>query len=95
MSANTNFFLKSVCAMLLLLVNVAHAVPAEFPTVIPGPGLPSLESLGLTSAELYERAPSEGEHESLKIFISDPSAYSGDALNYCPLPFDVQRSPKV
>jgi hypothetical protein len=32
-----------------------------YPEVIPGPGLPSLESLGLTSKELYEmpRMPSK------------------------------------
>ena len=26
---------------------------ADFPEVIPGPGMPSLKSLGLTSADLY------------------------------------------
>ena len=35
------------------------ALPAEattvYPEVIPGPGLPSLASLGLTSADLYNR----------------------------------------
>ena len=29
-------------------------VKRDYPDVIPGPGLPSLASLGLTSAQLYE-----------------------------------------
>ncbi|KAF9523320.1 hypothetical protein CPB83DRAFT_898897 [Crepidotus variabilis] len=34
-----------------------HASPAVYPEVIPGPGLPSLESLGLTSKDLYTTKP--------------------------------------
>lgn len=34
---------------------------AQYPEVIPGPGLPSLASLGLTSKDLYEMPlPKEG-----------------------------------
>jgi hypothetical protein len=31
----------------------AGALPSDLPEVIPGPGLPSLASLNLTSADLY------------------------------------------
>lgn len=40
----------------LALFSLAAAAPAaesKYPEVIPGPGLPSLESLGLTSEQLY------------------------------------------
>ncbi|KAI0060396.1 hypothetical protein BV25DRAFT_1807463, partial [Artomyces pyxidatus] len=46
----------SLSALVLGAVTTAFAaaVPATvYPTVIPGPGLPSLESLNLTSADLY------------------------------------------
>ncbi|KAJ7738041.1 hypothetical protein DFH07DRAFT_892731 [Mycena maculata] len=47
---------------------LAHAVPAtpKFPEVIPGAGLPSLESLGLTSAELYMRVPTPLQIKTLE-----------------------------
>jgi len=38
---------------------------AEYPEVIPGPGLPSLASLNLTSAELYERVPTKAQLSTL------------------------------
>jgi hypothetical protein len=57
-------FVPALCIVLGLISNVA-ALPAadvetrtDYPTVVPGPGLPSLESLGLTSAELYTKKPS-------------------------------------
>ncbi|KAJ6520980.1 hypothetical protein DFH09DRAFT_1193361 [Mycena vulgaris] len=37
-----------------------------FPEVIPGPGLPSLASLGLTSADLYKRVPTSEEVSTLE-----------------------------
>lgn len=43
--------------LILGLLSVASAAPpvsGNYPEVIPGPGLPSLESLGITSAELYQ-----------------------------------------
>lgn len=36
---------------------VTTVVARDWPEVVPGPGLPSLESLNLTSAELYEMKP--------------------------------------
>ncbi|KAJ6568734.1 hypothetical protein B0H19DRAFT_1065542 [Mycena capillaripes] len=58
MSIGTTFFLK-LAAFAACAVSLANAVPTDpdVPEVIPGPGLPSLASLGLTSAELYSRAP--------------------------------------
>lgn len=57
-------FVPALCIALSLISNVA-ALPAadietrtDYPTVIPGPGLPSIESLGLTSAEYYRKKPS-------------------------------------
>jgi len=49
----------SLCAA--MSIYIANAIPAEvtqFPQVIAGPGLPTPESLGLTSEELYTRVPS-------------------------------------
>jgi hypothetical protein len=42
-------------SVFLLFISV-RVIAAEYPVreVIPGPGLPSLSELGLTSAELYE-----------------------------------------
>ncbi|KAJ7271857.1 hypothetical protein C8J57DRAFT_1716049 [Mycena rebaudengoi] len=47
-------------AFTICAVDVALALPTadDYPEVIPGPGLPSLASLNLTSAELYQRVPS-------------------------------------
>ncbi|KAN0114579.1 hypothetical protein V8E51_004123 [Hyaloscypha variabilis] len=39
---------------LLVMATCILAAPKTYPEVIPGPGLPSLASLNLTSAELYE-----------------------------------------
>ena len=52
-------------AILLAIFNGINALPAEtakvYPEVIPGPGLPSLASLGLTSADLYTMTPEFGD----------------------------------
>jgi hypothetical protein len=47
-------------SLFLLFISV-RVIAAEYPVpeVIPGPGLPSLSELGLTSAELYEGVYSE------------------------------------
>ncbi|KAK7053661.1 hypothetical protein R3P38DRAFT_3170996 [Favolaschia claudopus] len=52
--------INQLLALTLCAVGFANALPntKEFPEVIPGPGLPSLASLNLTSAELYQRVPS-------------------------------------
>jgi hypothetical protein len=57
---------------------VINTVPAvQYPEVIPGPGLPSLASLNLTSAQLYEMpfptAPTDGMYSitiSLLLFLN-------------------------
>jgi hypothetical protein len=66
---------RSLSLSTLLLValafasNVAAVPTAEtYPEVIPGPGIPSLASLGLTSADLYKM-----DHRSLNLGIrQDP-----------------------
>ncbi|KAI0059297.1 hypothetical protein BV25DRAFT_1918544 [Artomyces pyxidatus] len=40
------------------LSTFAVAAPTVHPTVVPGPGLPTLAELGITSEELYARPPS-------------------------------------
>jgi hypothetical protein len=49
-------------ALVLCTAGFVNSLPTaeEFPEVIPGPGLPSLASLNLTSAELYQRIPNPG-----------------------------------
>ena len=53
------FSYKQASAFLLALATTASAAPtvadvrSELPEIIPGPGLPSLESLGLNSTYLY------------------------------------------
>ncbi|KAF9223912.1 hypothetical protein BS17DRAFT_767105 [Gyrodon lividus] len=50
----------SFAALLCALTSAVSAVPAttpDYPEVIPGPGLPSLVSLGLTSADLHAMGP--------------------------------------
>jgi hypothetical protein len=48
--------LSAVVLLALASVGSVAAVPSppDYPEVIPGPGLPSLASLGLTSKDLYE-----------------------------------------
>ncbi|KAJ7189366.1 hypothetical protein GGX14DRAFT_485149 [Mycena pura] len=52
--------INHLLALTLCAFGLANAFPTaeEYPEVIPGPGLPSLASLNLTSAELYQRVPS-------------------------------------
>lgn len=53
----------SFVASVLALGSMVHAGPLPiafedtYPEVIPGPGMPSLASLGLTSADLYQMTP--------------------------------------
>jgi hypothetical protein len=58
--------INRLLALTLCAVGLANALPTaeEYPEVIPGPGLPSLASLNLTSAELYQRVPSPGKRSS-------------------------------
>jgi hypothetical protein len=49
------------------------AVPAttpDYPELVPGPGMPTLASLNLTSAGLYGMGPppSLGKHKSIHMF---------------------------
>jgi hypothetical protein len=56
--------INRLAVLVLCTISVANALPSaegKFPEVIPGPGLPSLASLGLTSAELYQRVPDPGK----------------------------------
>lgn len=58
---------------LLAAVPVVLAGAVEYPEVIPGPGLPSLESLGLTSEQLWtmpQKRTSPNAHAVL-YFIRD------------------------
>ncbi|KAJ3495807.1 hypothetical protein NLG97_g3127 [Lecanicillium saksenae] len=50
---------------LLSLLPMALAGTVQYPEVIPGPGLPSLESLGLTSEELWTKPFPEIEEGKL------------------------------
>jgi hypothetical protein len=52
------FFISSLLG--LAAFQGAMAAPKVYPEVIPGPGLPSLAELGLTSAQLYEMPVPEG-----------------------------------
>lgn len=59
-------FSKVLFTSLLALTMSTHvtAVPAKeatYPEVIPGPGMPSLEELGLTSEQLYTMTPKFGK----------------------------------
>lgn len=53
------FNIVALSAIALIALTTAGGVaavpsPFDYPEVIPGPGLPSLASLGLTSKQLYE-----------------------------------------
>ncbi|KAK3299464.1 uncharacterized protein B0H64DRAFT_100563 [Chaetomium fimeti] len=48
------FFIASVLGLASLQGAMAAPAAEVFPEVIPGPGLPSLADLGLTSAQLYK-----------------------------------------
>jgi hypothetical protein len=55
---STTFITSVLSSLILLQVTSASPLQArdttQYPEVIPGPGLPSLEALGLTTAQLYE-----------------------------------------
>lgn len=53
MLSKISFSAVVLCAIILLAGVSAVPAPDEYPEVIPGPGMPSLESLGLTSKDLY------------------------------------------
>jgi hypothetical protein len=59
-----NAQLRRLLTLTLCVVGFAKAVPTaeEYPEVIPGPGLPSLASLNITSAELYRTVPTQGKN---------------------------------
>jgi hypothetical protein len=59
-----------IAALVLLSLRAVSALPTAetiYPEVIPGPGLPSLAELGLTSAQLYTMKP---ECRQPSIYIS-------------------------
>ncbi|KAM0740123.1 hypothetical protein ACQRIT_005307 [Beauveria bassiana] len=49
--------LATILLQTLPLVPAVLAGTVQYPEVVPGPGLPSLESLGLTSEDLYKMEP--------------------------------------
>ena len=53
-----NFLISSLLSLASLQGTMA--APKVYPEVIPGPGLPSLAELNLTSAQLYEMKTPEG-----------------------------------
>lgn len=48
------------------------AAPKVYPEVIPGPGLPSLAELNVTSAQLYEMGMPEGKHTIHSLIVTAP-----------------------
>lgn len=55
---STDLFLVSIFAIFMGVESLPAAeVHAVFPEVIPGPGLPSLASLGITSEQLHTMPP--------------------------------------
>ncbi|KAJ7320957.1 hypothetical protein DFH08DRAFT_970263 [Mycena albidolilacea] len=66
----TSLFKYILVAISVSVVSIVSAIPtvtdSDFPEVIPGPGLPSLASLGLTSEELYKRVPTPEEMKRLQ-----------------------------
>jgi hypothetical protein len=75
---------KQASALLISIATMASAAPtvanvrSELPEVIPGPGLPSLESLGLNSTYLYSLGKPENRASSQRIYFhlwnSDPAS---------------------
>ncbi|KAM3447400.1 hypothetical protein MY3296_008751 [Beauveria thailandica] len=75
------------------LLQISPLVPAvlagtvQYPEVVPGPGLPSLESLGLTSEQLYTMEPASSEVDARAAFAPmftavcavDSNAYASKA----------------
>ncbi|KAM3498419.1 hypothetical protein MY10362_008261 [Beauveria mimosiformis] len=73
-----------------LLPQISPLVPAvlagtvQYPEIVPGPGLPSLESLGLTLEQLYKMKPASSEVNARASFApmfnpvcaTDPKAYT-------------------
>ena len=53
----TRIPLLAALSMFATAVVTVPAAMSSVPEVIPGPGLPSLESLGLTLADLYAMGP--------------------------------------
>jgi hypothetical protein len=58
------FFISSLLGLASLQGVMAAPAPEVSPEVIPGPGLPSLAELGLTSAQLYEMGTPKGNNKS-------------------------------
>ncbi|KAH9475647.1 hypothetical protein JR316_0011202 [Psilocybe cubensis] len=51
------FAFTSLVALVSTTITLVHSSPTVYPDVIPGPGLPSLEFLNLTSKDLYTMTP--------------------------------------
>jgi hypothetical protein len=64
--------------LLLAVSQAGHATPlaeersmVDYPEVIPGPGFPSLASLNITSAELYQMSRADDSKPLLCITLVD------------------------
>lgn len=64
----TNFFISSIFGLASLQGVMAAPAAQVYPEVIPGPGLPSLAELGLTSAQLYQMGTPKGKGERQGVF---------------------------
>ncbi|KAF8557143.1 hypothetical protein OG21DRAFT_1407725 [Imleria badia] len=74
-----------VLAALSVFATAVVAVPAatsSVPEVIPGPGLPSLESLNLTSADLYAMGPPPAASEYLLLVGARSADYTAVCQTY-------------
>jgi len=76
----TTYFFALLVAAFAGLQNVAAVPAAEsakvYPEVVPGPGLPSLEELGLTSEQLYTTTPTINGRELFPRYTSVCETYT-------------------
>jgi hypothetical protein len=64
----TKFFISSILGLASLQGVMAAPTAEVYPEVIPGPGLPSLAELGLTSAQLYQMGTPKGKDKKQDVF---------------------------
>ncbi|KAK3901698.1 hypothetical protein C8A05DRAFT_34614 [Staphylotrichum tortipilum] len=63
--ATFKFLISFLLGLASVKAATAAAAPKVYPEVIPGPGLPSLAELNLTSAQLYEMGPPDAASVAL------------------------------
>ncbi len=70
------FLISSVLGLASVKAAAVAAPPKVYPEVIPGPGLPSLAELNLTSAQLYEMGPPDaGLYTRPRAFVVETHAH--------------------